>query len=108
MLTTAPPPARTMGGTKAWQTSMVPTRLFSVSTLMSSNGHIERVVGIGLAAGRADVAAGAIHQDMDLAQRRVDVRLHLRNRARVADVAGDRGHLAAVQGDPLRDFPEIG
>src|SRR5271170_849824 len=48
MLTTEPEPAAFIGGTKAWQTSMVPIRLFSVSTLMSSNETSSALLGLGL------------------------------------------------------------
>src|SRR5271169_1925309 len=48
MLTTEADPAAFIGGTKAWQTSIVPIRLFSVSTLMSSNEMSSALFGLGL------------------------------------------------------------
>ena len=46
---TEPCPAFTMGGTNAWQTSIVPMRLFSVSALLSSSGVPSASLGSGLA-----------------------------------------------------------
>ena len=61
---------------------------------MSSKGMPSASFGHRLAARGADVAAGAVDQDVHLAERRLDVRLHLRDRVGVADVAGDGGDLA--------------
>jgi hypothetical protein len=47
----------------------------------------QHVVRVRLAARSADVAAGAVHQDLDLAERRLDVAFHLPHRGLVADVA---------------------
>ena len=68
----------------------------------------ERIVGHGLAAGGADVAAGAIDQDVDRPELGLDVLSHFRHRRLVADVAGDRGDRAAVAGDLLGDGIEVG
>ena len=45
MLTTEPEPAAFIGGTKAWQTSIVPIRLFSVSILMSRFTQNDSLMG---------------------------------------------------------------
>ncbi len=45
---TEPAPRVFIGGTKAWQTSMVPMRLFSVSTRMSSKSMSSALLGLGL------------------------------------------------------------
>ena len=68
---------------------------------------IERVVRQRLAALRADVAAGAIHQHVDRPELCLDVRPHLRDRGRIADVAGDGGGADAVFLDRLRHLAEI-
>src|ERR1700728_803255 len=68
----------------------------------------ERVVRLRLAARSADVAAGAIDQDIDPAELGLDILLHSRHRRLVADVADHRRGLAAMPGDRLGDRTEIG
>ena len=69
--------------------------------------NVERVVGVGLAARGTDIAAGAVDQDMHLAEPRVDLGLHPRDRIRIADVAGHGHHPRAVTRHVLLDGGEV-
>src|ERR1700733_10509309 len=68
----------------------------------------ERVVRVRLAARRTDVAAGAIDQDVNPPELRLDLLLHLRHRRLVADVAADRRDPSAIPAKHLGDRVEIG
>src|SRR3984885_8381361 len=70
--------------------------------------NTERVVGLRLAARRADVAAGAIHQDIDRAELGFNLFLHFRDGRLVADIAADRRESSAVPGEHFGDGVEIG
>src|SRR3984957_6769633 len=70
--------------------------------------NAERVVGVRLAARRTDVAAGAIHKNIDPPELGFDLFLHLRDRRLVADVAAHRRDSSAMPCDHFRDSVEIG
>src|ERR1700733_12508402 len=65
--------------------------------------NAERVVGVGLAARRADVAAGAIDENVDPPELGFDLFLHLRDRRLVADVAAHGRYSSAMPAKHLGD-----
>src|ERR1700733_212540 len=70
--------------------------------------NAERVVRVGLAARRADVAAGAIDENVDPPELGFDLFLHLRDRRLVADVAAHGRYSSAMPAKHLGDSVEIG
>ncbi len=96
-----------MGGTNAWQTMNRAVQVVLGQRADVLERNAERVVGDGLAARRADVAAGAIDQDVDCSELPLDVLLHLRDGGLVADIAGHSRDPSAVAGDLLRHGFEV-
>src|ERR1700722_7360681 len=69
--------------------------------------NAERVVRVGLAARRADVAGGAIDENVDPPELGFDLFLHLRDRRLVADVAAHCRYSSAMPAKHLGDSVEI-
>ena len=108
MLITDPLRRLTIPGTTDWHISIVPIRLRLRSARTSSIEILQRVVRVRLAALRANVAAGGVHEYRDRPDLRLDLGNHRLDAAFVRDVADHRARLGAVLRQVCLGRVEIG